>query len=317
MISINAAMTAAQGGNFGDIVKGVIIAVATAAISFGIAAAIGQMVVAGTGSAIAGSVAGAVAGFAASYGVNGLVSGDWHFTVMDAVNLGIAIWSACQLDPRPGAEATLGEEHYGEIQKNEGGAGLLSPSDLRGIPSDFGSIFSRDEESVHSQMRRYLQFHERCSQAEMTGDLDLMFDDGPTIGCQGATWGDDYNLFREWFIGHAPEKYVYGPNSPRTQAMMDHAGVREARFEYNRTPGTFRASEPFSHGYDFGLKGIWESGFNPTAQYIGGYTVRIYPNCDNVTQTVSIINRTSRRSFLYHLTPESWNAPAGEIMGNQ
>jgi RHS repeat-associated protein len=121
--AVGGGSAAAAGGNFGDILKGAFIGALTSVISAGVAAAVGEMAVVAGCSATAGSVAGAVAGFAASYGANGLVSGDWHFTIMDAVNLGIAVWSACQVDPRPGAEATLGEGNGQSLQKTSGDSG--------------------------------------------------------------------------------------------------------------------------------------------------------------------------------------------------
>jgi len=84
-----------------------------------------------------------------------------------------------------------------------------------------------------------------------------------------------------------------------------------ARGKFNAAPESFREFD-----YHFGLTGLLESGLNPTAQYVGHYTVNIIPNENGTTQTVIFVNRTSMSSFLYHLTPESWGRPTGSIMGN-
>ncbi|GEM_PF-1687657 len=111
---------AAKGGVQGFF-QGAILGAVTGAISAGAGMAVGQL--ASCISSTVGAVAGSVAGFAASYGVRGAVSGDWHFTTMDAVNLAIAVFSACLEDPRPGAEATLGESNGKQLEKSSGDTG--------------------------------------------------------------------------------------------------------------------------------------------------------------------------------------------------
>ncbi len=108
---------AAKGGVQGFF-QGAILGAVTGAISAGAGMAVGQL--ASCISSTVGSIAGSVAGFAASYGVRGAVSGDWHFTTMDAVNLGIAIISACLQDPRPSTEVPVAQQHAGRQQATHG-----------------------------------------------------------------------------------------------------------------------------------------------------------------------------------------------------
>jgi|SRR6266853_94268 len=49
---------------------------------------------------------------------------------------------------------------------------------------------------------------------------------------------------------------------------------------------------------EFGLKGLWESGLDPTLQFIGSYNWSIAPNSDG-TATFNVTNDTSLTSLLY------------------
>jgi RHS repeat-associated protein len=112
--------------------KGAVIGAITGLISAGVAEAVGQVVAVGTQSAVIGSVAGTVAGFGASYAMRGAMSGDWHFTLADAVNLAIAVWAACLQNPSPGANDSIEETHERGIQaaKENAGPGGSTSDDL-------------------------------------------------------------------------------------------------------------------------------------------------------------------------------------------
>ena len=56
---------------------------------------------------------------------------------------------------------------------------------------------------------------------------------------------------------------------------------------------------------DFGLKGLWNAGLNPTQQFVGSYRVDISVNGDG-TATFTLTNVTSMTSLLYGYGP-SWN----------
>jgi RHS repeat-associated protein len=116
---------AAQGGVRGFFM-GALLGAATAALSGAVGMAVGGWVGGGT----AGAIAGTVAGTAASYALRGVVSGDWHFTVMDAVNLAIAVWAACSENPAPGTNDGIEEQHTQKLLELDSQANVLPVADL-------------------------------------------------------------------------------------------------------------------------------------------------------------------------------------------
>jgi RHS repeat-associated protein len=150
------------------------------------------------------------------------------------------------------------------------------------------------------------------------GNNPLVWIDPSGLSKEGSTWGENWPLFWEWFFGDAPTHYYYGPESGRTQDLKGHVGTYLARYEFNMIPdiSIYNADYPFRFDYHFGLRGLLESGLNPTAQYVGHYEVKMYPNPDGETKTVILENITNMKSFLYHITPESWNRDTGKWMGD-
>jgi hypothetical protein len=132
----------------------------------------------------------------------------------------------------------------------------------------------------------------------------------------GATWGDALSSFGKWVAGTLPTNQGFGPDTGQTQDMMKAPGVQRA-IDYfytknaNNGPDNQQSVENYQAG--FGLKGLVQSGLNPTQQFVGNYRVDIYPNA-NGTLSVQLSNTTSMTSFLYGLGP-NWNqstfAPGG------
>jgi len=60
---------------------------------------------------------------------------------------------------------------------------------------------------------------------------------------------------------------------------------------------------------DFGLKGLWNAGLDPTEQFVGSYRVDITPNPDG-SLNINLSNSTSFTSFSYGIGP-SWNEGPG------
>jgi hypothetical protein len=93
-----------------------------------------------------------------------------------------------------------------------------------------------------------------------------------------------------------------------TQLMMGAPGVQNAIDYYsNKNAGVACGQrQPVTH-YDagFGLKGLWQAGLNPARQFVGNYSVDIYPNADG-TISVQLFNVTSFTSFAYGFGP-SWD----------
>ena len=98
-------------------------------------------------------------------------------------------------------------------------------------------------------------------------------------------------------MGHPPSE---------VQDLKDSEGVQEARDYYKRCGG----GRPVHGGHPFGLKGLRDSGLNPTLQYVGSYDWTISPNPDG-TVSYTITNNTSANSFFYKLSPSWPRGPSG------
>jgi len=138
-----------------------------------------------------------------------------------------------------------------------------------------------------------------------------------TSGSGGATWSDALGGFVDWATGAAPEHQSFGPDTPQTRDMMNAPGVKRAReFFYNKNagngPGEQQSVENYRAG--FGLKGLIQSGTNPTRQFVGNYRVDIYPNA-NGTLSFQLNNNTSVESFLYGIGP-NWEQSTFQPGGN-
>ena len=101
--------------------------------------------------------------------------------------------------------------------------------------------------------------------------------------------------------------------------MMQSPGVQNAINYFNqKNAGKCPSQWAPVKGYDysFGLKGLWQSGLNSTQQFVGSYSVNIYPNA-NGTIDVQVYNTTSMTSFFYGIYPKyAWNPSNGWPMGN-
>ena len=134
----------------------------------------------------------------------------------------------------------------------------------------------------------------------------------------GLTWADDASMTASWAAGTAPPSQGYGPSTNQTQDMMNAPGVQSAINYYdnknaNSSPGNQQAVTDYDAS--FGLSGLWNAGTNSTQQFVGSYSVNIYPN-SNGTISVQVFNTTSMTSLLYGLYPNALNPPNGWPMGN-
>jgi RHS repeat-associated protein len=134
----------------------------------------------------------------------------------------------------------------------------------------------------------------------------------------GLTWGDDWSMFWGWAFGTSPPNTVYGPGSNQSNDMMQSPGVQNALNYYQqknagKCPGQ---QQPVTgYGYKFGPKQLWDAGLNSTQQFVGSYSVNIYPGA-NGNVNIQVNNTTSMTSFFYGLYPNSWNPSNGYPMGN-
>ena len=122
---------------------------------------------------------------------------------------------------------------------------------------------------------------------------------------QFAPWPSDSvpRLFFDWLNGVGPLQRTFGGESPLTAQMMDSVGMDYARTAYLalNSGGCCAPLVNFPYSFEFGLLGPFDAGFNLTQQFVGSYTVSIYPNGDGMTADVFIQNPTSVNSALYHV----------------
>jgi RHS repeat-associated protein len=128
----------------------------------------------------------------------------------------------------------------------------------------------------------------------------------------GLYWGENYVdtalSFGEWLTGAGPDIQNFGPDSPEVQDMRESPGIQDAINQFYQQNAGRRCDQysPKLTPEGFGLGGLINAGLNPTQQFVGGYEVDITPNQDH-TITITVRNRTSMSSALYHIWPESWN----------
>jgi RHS repeat-associated protein len=136
----------------------------------------------------------------------------------------------------------------------------------------------------------------------------------------GLTWKDDTVWFWEWVFGGGPDARYLGPNTPQTRDMMNAYGVNKARQLYCQKNKNRRGKPPLpvrnagkgSFPYPMGPM---RAGMNSTQQYVGTYSVDMYPNPDG-TVNIVLNNTTSMGSFLYGI-PVDWERSSFPFFGNQ
>jgi hypothetical protein len=108
-----------------------------------------------------------------------------------------------------------------------------------------------------------------------------------------------------WALGTADENTVYENNNV-SESFRNSRGVNNARtafYLFNRGRYNLKGLKPALA--KFGLPGLRSAGLDPIEQFVGSYQVSIDVEGDNLKYT--IFNKSSLRSLLYHITPESWN----------
>jgi RHS repeat-associated protein len=134
----------------------------------------------------------------------------------------------------------------------------------------------------------------------------------------GLTWADNWNMFWSWGSGNASPNTTYGPASDQSIDMMQSPGVANAvNYFAQKNAGQCpnQWSPVTNYDYNFGLKGLWQAGANSTQQFVGSYSVNVYPNAHG-TLDVHVYNTTSMTSFFYGIYPNALNPPNGWPMGN-
>lgn len=127
----------------------------------------------------------------------------------------------------------------------------------------------------------------------------------------GLTWGESLTYFWKWATGQ-PMPTDFGPGTNQVNDMMDAPGVQKAKEAfYKKNDGKCGGGQEPLTNYkaDFGLKGLWNAGLDPTEQFVGSYRVDITPNPDG-SININLTNSTSFTSLSYGIGP-SWNGGSG------
>ena len=114
----------------------------------------------------------------------------------------------------------------------------------------------------------------------------------------------------DFITGQGQYPRDFGPDSVQVQSLKNSVGVNKARNWY-RTHGCDSSGNPLPRtgGHKFGLKGLMDSGLDPTLQFVGSYDWKISPNADG-TLTFTVTNDTSLTSLLYQVGMPSHNRSA-------
>jgi RHS repeat-associated protein len=115
----------------------------------------------------------------------------------------------------------------------------------------------------------------------------------------GQGVGDAGQMSWEFFSGTGPQHRDFGPGSVQVDSLRNSPGINKARQWYSAN-GCDSSGNPLTRtgGHKFGLKGLAQSGLDPTLQFVGSYDWKITPNTDG-TVTFTVTNNTSLTSFLY------------------
>jgi RHS repeat-associated protein len=208
---------------------------------------------------------------------------------------------------------------WGNLQEQYNPSGIIQPIGLPGQHYDM-------ETGLYYNGHRYYDARMGCyinqDPIGLRGGLNLYGYTGNNplnrIDPSGLTWGDDWSMFWQWVGGTAPANTVYGPGTNQSNDMMQSAGVKKAidAFKKKYSGQCPEPGQSLKHyDYSFGLSELIDAGTNPTQQFVGSYSVNIFPNNDG-SVNVHVYNTTSMTSFLYGLYPNSWNPSNGHPMGN-
>ncbi len=116
---------------------------------------------------------------------------------------------------------------------------------------------------------------------------------------------DAASMTKDWWTGEGDwnQPRIFGSSSVQVNSMKTSPGVNEARrlFEQGRfTPNGYYKDEKgqIHHNgfsYNFDKQAVIDAGLDPTKQFVGGYSTKVYPNTDG-TVTFSVTNVTSLES---------------------
>lgn len=118
---------------------------------------------------------------------------------------------------------------------------------------------------------------------------------GQTPGMSFSSWlsgvGTAGSMTSQWALGVGPTTTTFGPDSVQSQQMMRAYGLATSVSDYLNGGASVGRQ-------DFGLHGLWSTGMNPTAQFVGSYAYNMSRSGGNLN--IVIMNRTTMWSAFYH-----------------
>jgi hypothetical protein len=131
----------------------------------------------------------------------------------------------------------------------------------------------------------------------LAGTVATNYDFGPN-SVQSQQMMDAYGLYTTTeIIAYLCD---FGPNSVQSQQMMDAYGLAQ-------NVSNFLAGGASSGNQNFGLSGLFSTGLNPTAQFVGSYHWRMALSDTNLN--ITITNTTTKFSAFYHAPGLDPNPP--------
>ncbi|MBF0433641.1 MAG: hypothetical protein HQK83_20345, partial [Fibrobacteria bacterium] len=134
-------------------------------------------------------------------------------------------------------------------------------------------------------------------------------------------WATAFGDLWVWMSGNTPAVSNYNQNSNRSvNASKSKIGSQLAKDMVATNKGK-KCKEWISHSkiYNFGISAFFGDLPNGTAHFVGsamGYGDPKYTKPCEITVKYRLENKTSLKSFLYHIIPASWNQSSGSAFGN-
>ena len=163
-----------------------------------------------------------------------------------------------------------------------------------------GSVLGEYESLVDGILKEY--GHEGLYKDGLTLDFAAK-DKGALIGSKERGW----DFLDEFFNGTGPEISILDGSHPYTQSMQNSNIIQKAQqmiFDgETNIPGQITNVKS-----GFGLKGLFKAGFSLPKQFIGSFRFDAYTSSNGSSLLNIISDCKSLSSFMYHITPQSWNS---------
>jgi hypothetical protein len=107
-------------------------------------------------------------------------------------------------------------------------------------------------------------------------------------------------MLDNWLAGTGPADTTFGPGSPQSQLIL-------GAYNLSANVAAFLAGGKPSGFQNFGAKGLFSSGLNPVAQFVGSYGWNMSLSGGNLN--ITITNATTMFSAFYHAPGLNPNPP--------